>query len=212
MLVSNVVVIFDFDKTLVSKDSFRLFSLEAAETNLKKVWVIVLALMCKLGLLDNAAYKTRVLEQIWKSKNGEKQKEFLKNFLRNLHRIENGVVVSLLKQHVANSDKVVVMSASPEFYLKPFVHSWAPEIAVFGSRVRYCGGQIDLENLYGKSKAVLAETLINKYKPSSLLVYTDHISDLSLIRLATNVRLVSPSRHCISTLRKLDIKFETVCP
>jgi HAD superfamily phosphoserine phosphatase-like hydrolase len=210
MRSGNAVVIFDFDKTLTTRDSFRLFSLEAAATFRVKAQVIILALFCKLGLLDNAAYKTHVLKQVWIEKNREQRREFLKHFLLVLHRIENDSVVSLLKQHLENNDKVVVMSASPEFYLRPFVQSWSDDIEVFGTKVYDADGRVEVNNLFGESKAGLTKTLIQQHNPESLLVYTDHISDLSLMRLATKVRLVSPSPQCIRVLRSLDIKFETI--
>ncbi len=208
----SVVAIFDFDKTLVTQDSFRLFSLSAAGAIWKRCLVFILAVLCKVRLFNNQTYKARVLEQVWSTRSEEEKKKFLNTFFSTLHGIENSSVLLLLKQHLAIGDRVIVISASPEFYLQPFVQTWSKDIAVFGTRVRYFDRRVEVDNLYGKSKASLAKSLMERYSPASIFVYTDHISDLELIRLATDVRLVSPSNRCIRMLRKLNIAFETVYP
>lgn len=212
MSSKNVVAIFDFDRTLITKDSFRIFSLRAAKSVWEKGLVLMLATLCKVGVFDNRVYKERVLAKVWSNKNEEEKSKILRMFYTTIHKIENSSVLRMLKQHLADADTVVVISASPEFYLKPFVKTWSKDIIVFGTKVQYLNGRIAVDNLYGKSKGVLARSLIKQYKPASLLVYTDHISDLSIIELSTNVRLVSPSGRCLRMLRKLDIKFEIVYP
>ena len=210
MYTSNTIAIFDFDNTLIVDDSFRLFSLMAADGAVRKIMAFVLAVFCKFGFLDNRAYKERVLKLVWSDKHESEKAAFLEIFLRRLHQLENTHVVALLNQHIKEANIVAIISASPELYLEPFVKSWSTSIITFGSKLKVLNGQILVDNLYGNSKAEIANTLINRYQPSSILVYTDHISDLSLIKLATHVSLVSPSNSCMRKLRGQGIKFEIV--
>ena len=73
---NNVLSIFDFDKTLIRKDSFRIFGLLASEKIWKKVLVLFLALCSKAGLISNKSYKAWVLRIVWLTKD-ERERERL---------------------------------------------------------------------------------------------------------------------------------------
>jgi|GEM_PF-5610516 len=208
----ETIAIFDFDKTLTTKDSFLLFSLFAARTLHEKIVVLGLAILCKFGFLSNGSYKGLVLDHVWLDREiGEKQ-ELLRSFQTELKSIENRTVVNMLMQHHDNGDTVVVLSASPGFYLESHVHSWTADAIVHGSSLADADGRITIDNLYGEAKARIARDLINQHAPSRVIVYTDHLSDLALIKLATDVRLVNPAPGCLRALRQSSIPFEIVFP
>jgi len=206
----SVVAIFDFDKTLVRKDSFRIFSITAAGNLKERLIVLWLAILCKIGWISNDVYKSRVLECVWISKKPNEREVFLTEFCSDLHQIENMPVVSRLKDHLAKAHCVAIVSASPEFYLKPFINSWATNIAVFGSTVEFVGDRALLDNLYGEFKSEKARLLIKQHQPDDLVVYTDHASDLPMIKLATEVWLISPSRNLERTLRMRGVDYQVL--
>jgi HAD superfamily phosphoserine phosphatase-like hydrolase len=207
---TRVLAIFDFDKTLIRQDSFRIFSLHAATTHRQRVLMWLLAAFCKLRLIGNEAYKTAVLRRIWYSRSAIEQRDVLAAFLEYLRSLENELVVRRLRLHLDSNDRVAVFSASPEFYLRPFVSSWSSRIDVFGTLVRQQNPGLVVENMYGTAKASAASSLIEQYKPEHIYVYTDHVSDLPLVRLAHEVFLVRPSRRLLQTVRKLRIPFEVI--
>lgn len=111
----EVLSIFDFDKTLIKQDSFRLFSLLASNNAWEKIIVLFLALCHKAKLISNSFYKKSVLRTVWVSKEKQSKEIFLEGFYKALKRIENKRVLDALRKHLEFGDKVVIISASPSF-------------------------------------------------------------------------------------------------
>lgn len=207
---NDVLSIFDFDKTLIRRDSFRIFSLLASEKAWEKVLVCLLALCNKAGLISNKRYKEQVLRIVWLTKDGKEREKLLEKLYLKFRGSQNPGVLNSLKNHIQRGDSVVVLSASPAFYLKPYVRFWSEDIEVFGSELQFVNRKITFQNLYGSEKALCAKSIIEQKRPSMVWVYTDHISDLPIIQLADCVRLVKPSRKLCARLRQLNIKYEIV--
>jgi HAD superfamily phosphoserine phosphatase-like hydrolase len=200
--------LFDFDKTLIHEDSFRIFSLSASNSIWEKILVLFLAFCNKSKFISNSYYKKSVLKIVW-IKKGKRDKElFLEDFIRVLQKKQNKKVVNALKKHVDLGDKVIIISASPSFYLNPFVKLLSENIEVLGSHFRVRGGQMEFFNLYGTKKMLSAEKIIKKINPRIIWLYTDHISDMPLIKLADRIRLINPSSKFIKKLNQLKIDYE----
>ena len=206
----NNLYIFDFDKTLIKGDSFRIFTLLGSEKIWEKLFILLIALWCKVGLISNQKYKELCLKTIWLSKTKRDRDILLKNFYSKLNKIEYSNVVSILKNQIKRNEKVIVLSASPEFYLKPYIQSWSEKVEVFGSKVKYKNGDFKFLNLYGAEKAACTISVINKIKPKNVWVYTDHVSDLPIIKLADYVWLVNPSANLCNKLNRLKIKYNII--
>jgi len=206
----NNLYIFDFDKTLIKDDSFRIFTLLGSEKIWKKIFVLLFALWCKVGLISNQKYKELCLKTIWLPKTEIERNILLEKFYSRLNKIEYSIVVNILKTRIKMNEKVIVLSASPEFYLKPYVRSWSEKIEVFGSKVQYENGKFKFTNLYSAEKAACAISIINKKKPKNVWVYADHVSDLPIIKLADSVCLVNPSTKLCKKLHQLKIKYEII--
>jgi len=204
------LLIFDFDNTLIKGDSFRIFTLLGSEKIWKKIFVLLIALWCKVGLISNQKYKELCLKTIWLSKTKRERDILLKKFYSKLNKIEYSNVVNILKDQIKRDEKVIVLSASPEFYLRPYIQSWSEKIEVFGSKIQFKNGDFKFLNLYGVEKAARVISIINQNKPKNVWIYTDHISDLPIIRLANYVWLVNPSAKLCKKLHRLKIKFNII--
>lgn len=204
MTIGSDLAVFDFDKTLVKKDSFRLFSTLVAATVTEKFFVLMLAVLCKSGMISNAWYKKLILENLWKSKPPDQKEDILLRLRARLQVLENRFVLRRLIDHLEKSDEVIVVSASPEFYVRAHVESWSKEIRVFGS----CFEDGRSDNLYGERKAAILQALRSKSLPRAVWVYADHISDLPMIEAADQICLVQPSSSLLRALRGRNIAFE----
>jgi phosphoserine phosphatase len=204
----DTLSIFDFDKTLIKADSFRLFSLLASDNVWKKIVVFCLALFHKSKAISNSFYKVSVLRTVWFTKKKFEKEVFLDDFYKTLRKFENERVCNALKKHLKIGDKVVVISASPLFYLEPYFKKFGDNIEVVGSTFRLTGRKIAFVNLYGDKKAFCIKKIIQKIGPKVIWVYTDHISDLPIIKLADRVRLVNPSGKLIKKVSKYKIDYE----
>ena len=119
-------------------------------------------------------------------------------------------ILDSIDLEIARGESVAIFSASPEFYLTPFVHSISPDIAVFGSVVEERSGQLQIHNLFREGKAAKAREFIASRTAAHVCVYTDHWHDLSLMRLAERVVLVGPTPATVSAVRRAGIAFETI--
>jgi phosphoserine phosphatase len=206
MRTDNDLAVFDFDRTLVAGDSFRLFSRIAAASHREYAYTLLVAALCKAGLISNAAYKERVLQRLWYGRTPDEQAKILTGVYEQLGRWAYGAIVRRLREHLQLGHQVVVLSASPAFYVAPFVRqAWSGDIEVLASKF----GQGECGNLYGARKAEEMRRLIEA-RPPVVWVYADHRSDLPLIEMAHRVCLVRPSAGLVRTLRARGIAFEVM--
>ena len=206
----NVLVLFDFDKTLITVDSFRLFVRTGATSLGDHLRAVFSAVLCRAGFLSNRQYKEHLLRRVWGRRSPEDRTRLLARFLESVRRRQDPVVVRRLLDHVRDGHRVVVMSASPEFYLGPIVHGLSERVEVYGSRVTVEDTRVDVENLHGEPKAERARALIGERRPDRVHVYTDHAVDLPLLRLADFATLVRPSRKLLCAVRQMGLEFETI--
>ena len=68
MSESSVLALFDFDKTLISRDSFRLLAEIGARSFFERWLLFLYAGITKLGWIDNRRYKGLVLDRIWRGR------------------------------------------------------------------------------------------------------------------------------------------------
>ena len=115
-----------------------------------------------------------------------------------------------MQDHINKGNRVIVLSASPSFYLKPYVQLWSENIETFGSEFEVLNGNVRLRNLYGFKKALIAKSIIEQMKPDTVWVYTDSISDLPIIELADHIMLVNPKAFFCKKLHQLDIEYKIV--
>jgi len=207
MPTGKQLAVFDFDKTLVARDSFRLFSRMAARSRREHTLALLLAVLCKVGLIGNAAYKEQLLQRLWYGRKPDEQAEVLTRLYAQLERLAYSAIVCCLREHLREGHQVVLLSASPALYVAPFVREvWSAEIEVFASRFEH--GESD--NLYGARKAQVLRSLIDTRRPEVVWIYTDHRSDIPLIEMAHRVRLVRPSARLLRTLRARGVAFEVM--
>ena len=86
---------------------------------------------------------------------------------------------TLLKKH--DNNKRVVISASPEFLLKPYLEKY-DNLKVIGTK--YQNNQIVGENCKGKEKINRLKKVYKKFEIGNC--YTDSLTDLPLLNLASN--------------------------
>lgn len=204
------IAIFDFDKTLISADSFRLFSYIASEKFWGKSFVFLLSLLCKAKLMSNKKYKELTLQMFWQKKSINKKELILQKLYSKLQKFENEKIIKSLDNHLRHYHKVIVLSASPIFYLKPYIKRWSDKIGVYGTEVNIQNSKIRVKNLHGQEKLICAKSIISKEKSNYIWVYTDHFSDLPIIKLANHVLLVNPSAKLKNKLAKLQINYEVI--
>jgi phosphoserine phosphatase len=172
--------------------------------------IILLTIGSGIGLINNTSYKRIILRTIWNTRSKAEKDTILINLFSRLTQLINHNVLKILNEHINSNGPVCVISASPEFYVKPFVKSISQNITVHGSVFNENVGLNNMLNLHAKEKVMYAQRFIDQKGPEEVFVYTDSISDLPIIKLANHVRPVKPNIKFRLKLRKLGIRYQTV--
>jgi phosphoserine phosphatase len=210
MSESSVLALFDFDKTLISRDSFRLLAEVGARSFFERWLLFLYAGITKLGWIDNRRYKGLVLDRIWRGRTTSEREVLLETHRSAMRALSIDPAWRRLRAHLDSGDRVAVLSASPEFYLVPYLSAIFPEIEVCGSTVLETPDSLEIENLFRERKATRAQELIEHHKPSRVIVYTDHRDDIELMRLGDHVVLVRPQATTEQLVREEGIEFEVL--
>ena len=180
------VNLYDFDNTIYKGDSstdFFFYSLMKYPRIIKYVPRII---------KDAIRYK---LKRITKTE----MKETNFSFLKSIPDVDN-LVISFWQTHSCyiknfylekKHDKDIIISASPEFLLKPITDE-LKVMDLIGSKVNKLNGKFDGLNCHGEEKV---KRLNKKYKDLVVLEsYSDSLSDKPILELAKHAYLVKGNK------------------
>lgn len=208
MSETSALVIFDFDKTLVARDSFRLLGDLGASGRGQRLLFLALAALSKIRLLSNRRYKELVLDRVWRRRSPRQRDEILIRLLDSLRSLTIEPSVAALQDHLQRGDTVAVVTASPEFYVAEFMAQISDAVRVRGSRVVESDKGLHVSNLRGERKAVAGAELISESGAEIVHVYTDHADDLPLMKLANRITLVDPPQATIAAADRAGLDYE----
>lgn len=150
---------FDFDGTLIRKDSLILFfifvfGLRHFVTGL--LYLSPMLIAYKLGFLPNWKAKEKMFCHFFKGMEYSVFKRYGQNFYDVIKRYERHDIVSILKNEVLSGDRVYVISASIEEWIRP----WAEREGVYdviATKIEVdkngrLTGKFLTPNCYGKEK------------------------------------------------------------
>jgi HAD superfamily phosphoserine phosphatase-like hydrolase len=206
------VAIFDFDGTLISRDSFRIFGHLAAETWWQRLWTDLQAIRLKVTGEENAVYKQRVLKSVWGPKTQEERQAVIDQVRHRILGLAYPSMVRTLRSRGHQKGQTLVVTASPEFYVRPIIDTWKIEAEVHGLKLTKESGDLGVQGMHGPAKANLVRSLFGKERKTDVCVYTDSESDLPLLRLADRAVLVHPSKRLIRSVGQLGTPFEIEHP
>ncbi|MDP6980070.1 MAG: HAD family hydrolase [Myxococcota bacterium] len=210
MSEGSVLALFDFDKTLVSRDSFRLFGDLAARSNLERALLFGAAAITKLRWMSNAQYKEHVLRHVWATRTESERAGLLEAHAIEMEALAIEPAWARLHAHLEHGDHVAVLSASPRFYLEPVLAKVSQAIEVHASDVTIDGTKVSVDNLFREAKGERAAAIIERIEPSRTIVYTDHRDDIPLMKLADHVVLVRPEDTTRQRVGEAGIEFEVL--
>lgn len=204
----NITHFYDFDDTLVPGDSIlywkRFYFMKRPRMRLFQVltWIGLVAYL--LRLIDSLT-----LKKIFLIPTSYESKEDLDNLAKEF--IQNEIIPRLysdmieqLRQKMVNSENIVVISASPIFYLK-YLKEYYPGITIVGTAIDFPqNGIIRLPrfsskwgNMKGKTKVKFILDNIHKPKQKNkgeCFGYSDSDADLPLLDFVDNPIAINPNR------------------
>ena len=185
------IAFFDFDGTMTRKDSlfafvqFMVGKRAFYKGIIARVWIL---LGYVLGICSNTYAKQRLVEYFFA---GMQEIDFRQKCLEFLPLLESMLLDSALKTlawHKARGDKVVMVSASFEEYLKPLCDKLG--IECIATRLEFkdgnLTGQFCGENCYGAQKALRIQAHYNLKDYTEIFAYGDSKGDKAMLSLATH--------------------------
>jgi HAD superfamily hydrolase (TIGR01490 family) len=187
------LVIFDFDGTLTQKDSFRAF-LKFTHRGLP-YWVNVLRslpfiLMFYSGMIREKKLKETMLSFFYKNQTATELNGWGKRFIDHLNGkgFFRASMLSLFEKYRQQQARLVVVSASPEIWIKPFCELYHLEYICtrleFDRNDRF-SGKISGENCKGEVKKMRIQDVYRLSDYAQIIVYGDSDGDLEMMELAT---------------------------
>ena len=184
------LVLFDFDGTLTSKDSFIAF-LRSTNSSLKFfsgfIYLSPVLIFYKLGIIPNWKAKQIVIRFFYGGMGAEKFFQLCKNFSKkNIPLLVKENAMKKLKEHLSAGHHVVIVTAS----LEPYMDEWCISLGVdlIGTRLEVADGKITGRfnggNCYGMGKA---KRISEKYPLDTfekIIAYGDSRGDKEMLELA----------------------------
>ncbi len=209
-------VIFDLDGTLTKKDTYLPFLyLCIKEFGLRRFSAIFLPLhviLYKCGIITNSRLKEIFLSKILSGMPIEKLKPVAEKFIsRLINSGLNRTAIKILNTHQSQQNRVILATASFDFYAQRFAERIGiGQIVCTRSEVKngILTGRMLGKNCHGYEKARRIEELLNPSDWGASIFYTDHYSDLPLLKKAGKGFIVNPGLKTRLLLRKF--KFDRI--
>jgi HAD superfamily hydrolase (TIGR01490 family) len=190
--VANRIAFFDFDGTLISRDSGVICALPSIRRGLlgPRIGARLIAtyILSKTGLRTRADAQ-KVGFECYRGKSLDE----LRAVMRALHDEHLRAFISpsmraCVDQHRADGDRLVILTASAFFFAEPLYEELAFDELV-GTQVQFvdglCTGTVDGTILDGAAKLQAAERCAEKHGVTlrECTFYTDHVADLPLLEV-----------------------------
>jgi len=201
------VVVFDFDGTLVSRDSFFDFALGYClkrPARLLAVGALLPLALLQLALRSRAKAASALL---WAMTVGSSTRQFvleLRHYAKNtLPRYANEAIFAELVRHVQAGRRVVIATGSMPLVVRGLLAARrVGRLPIVGSRLRRkWGGLVAETHCIGRTKVQQLAGRLGIVEWST--VYTDSFTDRSLLRAARDITLVSPSKRTLLRTQRL---------
>lgn len=197
------LVLFDFDRTIISKDTgyeflkFMMFSHPFRGLIGLAITPVALSLF-----LITTFKRTGYSILLWFASVGldeekvrEMKSQFISFYLGNCGARIYENAIEIMEDHIKKNRKVVIVSGASDWMIEGILKRFGlNNFEIVASREgRFWGGLICSQHCYGKNKvAMLQQNSI--YIPSEIWCYTDSASDIPILSFSNIRFLINPSR------------------
>ena len=200
----RTVAVFDLDGTITRHDTYLRYLLgylRHKPSRLPSTLTLPVELIrFAMGVVDNASVKARFLQAILAGNSRSELGVWTEAFLDALCQYDlRPGALSRIAQHRAQGDKLILATASFDFYVQPLAQRLGIDTVICTQSLWNTEdcllGRLHGPNCYGMAKLQrLYEFLGTDLRDISLLAYSDHHADLPLLTAATRAVAVNPTR------------------
>jgi len=184
------LALFDFDGTLTTKDSleeFIIFAVGKRHYYFKLLIFVPVYILYRLKLLHNSIAKELLLRLYF---NGMDESEFKKVALEfsqdGLEAIIRENIYQKFLEHIKNGDRVVIVSASMQCWLKPW--SDKHHVELLSTELEFKDGKFSghfkTKNCYGKEKLNRVKEYLKLEDYEEIFTYGDSSGDDYILEIA----------------------------
>lgn len=195
------IALFDLDGTISRKDTYLAFLLHCLARRWRRwphsLLLPAAVLSWKLKLKDNSWLKERFLDAILGGLDRAALAIRIDEFLTRI--MADGLnpgALAALERHRSNGDRLVLASASFDFYVEPLGERLGID-TIICTRGHWDGdtlrGRLGTKNCYGHEKLERIRAVLGE-SGAGVVAYSDHHSDLPLLLWAENGVAVNPTR------------------
>ena len=188
--MANALALFDFDGTLTTKDSlgdFILFAFGKPKTVIGGILLSPTLAGYALGLMDNGTAKQQVLKYFFGGMSVEIMRELGQQYAKQrLPKILRPAGLEKLKWHQQQGHKIVIVSASTEYWLKPWTDSMGFDLLAtqLDTKDQKLTGCYAGENCHGEEKVRRIKSVYDLNQFDEIYAYGDTSGDKPMLALA----------------------------
>lgn len=201
-LQAPVVAVFDLDRTITRMGTYTPFLMHcvpARERTFERLpWAIWLTAIFAVGLISRDDVKARMIDVNIVGCTRAQIATWADSYVeRCLRKDVRPGALSTIAKHRAAGDHLVLATASFDFYAQVFAdvlgfHHLIATKSVWDERGRLCAA-LGGENCYGQVKFAAVRDYVSAMEPRPrIIAYTDHHSDVELLRWADEAVAVNP--------------------
>lgn len=184
------LALFDFDGTITTQDSFIAF-IRYAVGNVKMMlgglMMLPILVAYYLKLMSNDQAKQRVISYFFKGMPKQQFRQMAEDYsLRCIDKMIRPKAMAKIRWHQDRGDKVVIVSASIENWLKPWCDQQCLELLATKMEFKNntVTGAFDGKNCYGEEKVARVKAIYQLDNYASIYAYGDSLGDKQLLDLA----------------------------
>ncbi len=203
--------IFDLDGTLTKRDTYIPFLVLCMKAfGVRRFSVAFLpfyVLLYLCGIITNGRLKELFLSTILSGISVERLEPVTEKFVsRLIDRGLNRTVHEIVKSHLDQKHNVILATASIDLYVLKFAEKIGiKQVVCTRSEVKdgIITGRLLGNNCHGREKAIRIKTLLSGSGRSASIFYTDHHSDLPLLKKVKKGVLVNPGTKTRMLAKKI---------
>lgn len=206
------LVLFDFDKTIVNKDTGAAYIKFMLCRNPLRLLAAIVSLVFTAPFLLHAKTKyvcfSTLLYLATMGMSPRKiiclRKAFIKKYLNDASTTIYQSARIQLASHLQDADKIVVVSGASLWMVKSvFKQSALPNVDFVCSEEKYtCKGLVSKFHCYGSNKVERIQQLYNVEQYDSIVGYSDSAADIPILRLCAKRYIVNPRDRCLTKFSK----------
>jgi phosphatidylglycerophosphatase C len=206
------LVLFDFDKTIINRDTGAAYMKFMLSRNPLRLLFCLLSLPISTPFLFHARTKHVGFSiLLWLATLGisdrkimHLRKLFIRMYLNDSSTIIFNDAVQQLLLHSSNTDDVIVVSGASDWMVKAvFAQNHLPNVRfVCSEETRFFGGIISKFHCYASRKVERVRELFDLEKYDLVIGYSDSSADIPMLKLCNKRYIINPSPRCFRKFTK----------